>query len=101
MKNFKDLIFEDKQFGGVGAHFIFDNGVEISVQAGEFPYCSPRVKGLHYNEYTSFEVALFFEDGEFATKVILGKGDDEDDVVGWASPEYIDEIMEKAQTYKK
>ena len=101
MKNFKDLIFEDKQFGGVGAHFIFDNGVEISVQAGEFPYCSPRVSGLHYNEYTSFEVALFFEDGEFSTKGILGESFDEGDVVGWASPERIDEIMTIAQTYKK
>ena len=101
MKNFKDLIFKDKQFGGVGAHFTFDNGVEISVQAGEFPYCSPRVKGLNYHEYTSFEVAMFFEDGEFATKVILSKGDDEDDVVGWVSPKNIDEIMEQAQTYKK
>jgi hypothetical protein len=101
MKNFKDLIFKDKQFGGVGAHFIFDNGVEISVQAGEFPYCSPRVSGLNAYEYTSFEIALFFENGDSATKQIAGKGFNDEDVAGWVSPKNIDEIMKMAQTYKK
>ena len=42
MKQFKDLEFKLRDFGGVGATYTFDNGITISVQAGSGPYSTPR-----------------------------------------------------------
>ena len=42
MKQFKDLEFKLRDFGGVGATHTFENGITISVQAGRGPYSTPR-----------------------------------------------------------
>ena len=63
MKQFKDLEFEPNELGGVGAHHTFGNGVTISVQASKFAYCTPRENLPSHDFYSTFEVALWDDDG--------------------------------------
>lgn len=50
--------------------------VLLSVQASYFHYCSPRVTGLPFNRYTSFEIAIiahpFTPNRRFVTPAQLG-----------------------------
>lgn len=43
--------------------------LKVSVQASEYHYCAPRVSGLLWDEYTSYEVAVFLADSE--SKIFL------------------------------
>ena len=90
MTAFKDLKFEKKWYG-VGAHHKFDNGITISVQAGEGIYSTPREDHLSEDDYSSFEIAMWDEKGEWITQDIVPGHNDE--VVGWVSRENIDEII--------
>lgn len=89
MKTFKDLVFK-KTFGGVGAEHKFDNGITISVQAGAGIYSTPRKNLISPNSYSSFEVALWDESGQWVTQDFV-KTDRE--VVGWQTKDEIDAIM--------
>ena len=91
---FKDLEFE-KTYNGVGAHHKFDNGITISVQAGEGIYSTPRENLTSPNSYSSFEVALWDESGEWITQN-FAKTDDA--VVGWQTKDNIDAIMMEVQS---
>lgn len=91
---FKDLEFE-KTYNGVGAHHKFDNGITISVQAGEGIYSTPRENLTSPNSYSSFEVALWDESGEWITQDFV-KTDDV--VVGWQTKDNIDAIMMAVQS---
>lgn len=77
---FKDLLFE-KTFSGVGAKHTFDNGITISVQAGGGNYSTPRDNLTSSDDFVSFEVAIWDEDGEWITKEFAP--DNNDDVIGW------------------
>ena len=90
MTAFKDLKFE-KKWGGVGANYTFDNGITISVQAGTINYSTPREDHSSADNYSSFEIAMWDKDGEWATQDIVPGHNDE--VVGWVSRENIDEII--------
>jgi hypothetical protein len=46
--------------------------VELSVQASEFHYCSPKITGLPLEDYTQVEIALFAPDKSFALPSDLG-----------------------------
>ena len=94
MMKFKDLEFE-KTYNGVGAHHKFDNGITISVQAGEGIYSTPRENLTSPNSYSSFEVALWDESGEWITQDFV-KTDDV--VVGWQTKDNIDAIMMAVQS---
>ena len=94
MMKFKDLKFE-KTYNGVGAHHKFDNGITISVQAGEGIYSTPRENLTSPNSYSSFEVALWDESGEWVTQNFV-KTDEE--VVGWQTKDNIDAIMMAVQS---
>lgn len=94
MMKFKDLKFE-KTYNGVGAHHKFDNGITISVQAGEGIYSTPRENLTSPNSYSSFEVALWDESGEWITQDFV-KTDDV--VVGWQTKDNIDAIMMAVQS---
>ena len=94
MMKFKDLKFE-KTYNGVGAHHKFDNGITISVQAGEGIYSTPKENLTSPNSYSSFEVALWDESREWITQDFV-KTDDV--VVGWQTKDNIDAIMMAVQS---
>ena len=41
-------------------HYPIGNGMVMSIQASEDSYCSPKITVSSSDEYTEFEVALFF-----------------------------------------
>jgi hypothetical protein len=99
MKVFKDLVFKSRPFGGVGAHMKFDNGFEISVQAGSFAYSTPREDKDSPDDFASFEVAVFGPPtGDFVTKDFVP--DLEDDVLGWQDRGQINALMLLIQSKK-
>ena len=81
MITFKDLKFEPRGFGGVGAKHTFDNGITISVQASKMNYSTPKEDLTSSDDFVSFEVAMWDEDGEWVTKDFVP--DAGDDVLGW------------------
>lgn len=81
MIKFKDLKFEPRDMGGVGAKHTFDNGITISVQAGSGIYSTPKENLTSSDQFSSFEVAMWDEDGEWVTKDFVP--DAGDDVLGW------------------
>ena len=91
MMTFKDLEFE-KTYNGVGAHHKFDNGITISVQAGECIYSTPKENLTSPNNYSSFEVAVWDESGKLVTQY-FAKTDDA--VVGWQTIDDINKIIKK------
>jgi hypothetical protein len=90
MIQFKDLIFKD-HFGGINANQQFDNGWKISVSAGKFAYSTPREDLGDAAKFSSFEIAIFNPDSEFATSELLQI---DDDVAGWQGREDINNIIE-------
>ena len=94
---FEDLKFE-KKFGGVGATHTFDNGITISVQAGSGNYSTPRENLSSSDNFVSFEVAVWDEDGDFVTKDFVP--DINDDVIGWQGRGEISFLMVKIQVEK-
>jgi hypothetical protein len=91
---FKDLIFE-KTFGGVGAKHTFDNGITISVQAGSGIYSTPKENLTSSDQFSSFEVAMWDEDGDFVTKDFFPGNND--DVIGRQDRADISILMIKIQ----
>ena len=98
MKVFKDLKFEPRISGGVGAIHQFDNGITISVQAGEGSYSTPRKDLTSPDKFVSFEVAMWGEDGEWVTKEFVP--DAGDDVLGWQDRGQINALMLLIQSKK-
>ena len=100
MKVFKDLQFKSRKFsGGVGATMTFDNGFEISVQAGSIPYSTPREDLKSPDDFVSFEVAIFGPpNGGFVTKQFVP--DAHDDVLGWQDRGQINALMLLIQSKK-
>ena len=90
MTTFNDLIFKDHG-NLINAHHVFDNNWEISVSAGSGNYCTPRESNLDSSAYSSFEVAIFNPNGDFATSEVLQI---DDVVVGWQGREDINNIIE-------
>jgi|TARA_R110000824_G_scaffold332353_2_gene518991 hypothetical protein len=92
MKSFKDVIFKKHRLGKghIQGLLMLDNGIELSVVAGSGMYSAGKdgVRGAVNNvkDASSFEVAIFDQDGEFI-------GDDM--VLGWQSREDIDKIIKK------
>jgi len=98
MKVFKDLVFNSKKFsGGIGATMRFDNGFEISVQAGSFNYSTPKEDLKSPDDFVSFEIAVFGPPG-FVTKQFVP--DAHDDVLGWQDRGQINALMLLIQSKK-
>jgi hypothetical protein len=92
MKTFKDLVFKSRPMNdGVGSSMKFDNGFAISVQAGSFPYSTPRENLNSPDDFVSFEVAVFGPNGDFVTKEFVPNHDD--DVLGWQDRGQINSLM--------
>ena len=99
MKVFKDLQFKSRKFsGGVGATMTFDNGFEISVQAGSIPYSTPREDLKSPDDFVSFEVGVIAPNGDWATKEFIP--DHYDDVLGWQERGQINALMLLIQSKK-
>jgi len=88
---FKDLEFKERSFGGVGAKAEFKNGLMISVVAGKMAYSTPREDKDSVDDFSSFEVAVMDEFGEFVTKKFVP--DHYDDVLGWQDRGQINALM--------
>jgi hypothetical protein len=92
MKTFKDIIFKRHRLGKghIQGLLMLDNGVEISIVAGTGMYSAGKtgVRGPVNNvkDVSSFEIAIFDQEGEF-----IGK----DMVLGWQSREDINKIIKK------
>ena len=91
MIQFRDLEFKPRGFGGVGATQTFDNGIAISVQASKVNYSTPREDLTSSDQFSSFEVAIWGENGEFITKEFVP--DAGDDVLGWQGRGEINALM--------
>ena len=91
MIKFKDLKFEPRQFGGVGAKHTFNNDITISVQASQFNYSTPKEDLTSSDDFVSFEVAMWDKDGEWVTKEFVS--DAGDDVLGWQDRDEINALM--------
>ena len=98
MKKFKDLKFEESIFGGVGVAYTFKNGITMSVQGSSRNYCTPREDLMSAEEYSSFEVALWGEDGEWVTTKYIYESTY--DVLGWQDRDEITAIMLNLQKIK-
>ena len=98
MIKFKDLEFKKRDMGGVGATHTFDNGITISVQAGSGPYSTPREDLTSSDDFVSFEVAMWDEDGEWVTKEFVPDSEYYDDVLGWQDRDEINTLMNEIQT---
>ena len=90
---FKDLEFKRKDIGGVGASHTFENGITISVQAGMGNYSTPREDLTSSDQFSSFEVAIWDEEGEWITSNFIG----DDSVIGWQDRADISILMIKIQ----
>ena len=92
MKTFKDITFKQHKLGkgNIRGLLTLDNGVELSIVAGTGMYSAGKtgVRGPVDNvkDVSSFEVAIFDQDGEFI-------GDDM--VLGWQSREDINKLIKK------
>ena len=92
MKTFKDIIFKQHKVGkgNIQGLIMLDNGIELSVVAGTGMYSAGKT-GVreavdNVKDVSSFEVAVFDQDGEF-----IGG----DMVLGWQSREDINELIKK------
>ena len=93
MKTFKDIIFKQHKLGkgNIQGLLMLDNGIELSIVAGEGMYSSGK-NGVReaidkVEDASSFEVAIFDQDGKFISA-------DEDLVLGWQSREDIDKLIQ-------
>ena len=93
MIQFRDLEFEPRGFGGVGATRTFDNNITISIQASRINYSTPKEDLTSSDQFSSFEVAVWGDDGEFITKNFTG----DDDVIGWQSRDEINTLLKTIQ----
>lgn len=91
MKVFKDLEFKERMFGGVGAQAKFENGLMISVVAGGMAYSTPREDKDSVDDFSSFEVAIMDDSGDFVTKDFVP--DHHEDVLGWQERGQINALM--------
>jgi hypothetical protein len=91
MKTFRDLVFHPHHTGGINSRMDFDNGFSISVIAGGFAYSTPREDKDSPDDFASFEVAIFNDEGEFVTSDFVL--DLEDDVLGWQNRGQINALM--------
>ena len=93
MKTFKDIIFKQHKLGkgNIQGLLTLDNGIELSIVAGEGMYSSGK-NGVReaidkVEDASSFEVAIFDQDGEFIQA-------EHDMVLGWQSREDIDKLIQ-------
>jgi hypothetical protein len=73
------------------------NGFTLSVVGGSGMYSTPREDLNSPDDFTSFEIAVFDSNGDWATQTFFP--DNGDDVVGWVNREGITELIGKLQNH--
>ena len=97
MKTFKDIEFGPHGSGdGRILGKLEVNGHFISVVAGDGMYCEPRENLGSEEKFTSFEIAVFDDKGNFVTDTFLPN---EGEVAGWQTREDIDMLIVRVQTF--
>ena len=93
MKTFKDISWKQHGLGkgNIQGLLMLDNGIELSIVAGEGMYSSGK-NGVReaidkVEDASSFEVAVFDQDGKFIPA-------ENDMVLGWQSREDIDKLIQ-------
>tara|TARA_R110000772_G_scaffold6716_4_gene23428 strand:- start:88 stop:378 length:291 start_codon:yes stop_codon:yes gene_type:complete len=93
MKTFKDISWKQHKLGkgNIQGLLTLDNGIELSIVAGEGMYCTGK-GGVReavdkVEDVSTFEVAVFDQDGNFI-------GADNDLVLGWQSRNDIDKLIQ-------
>ena len=87
---FKDLEWNSWQ-DGVASSPKFDNGFQLSIAAGPHKYSSPKDESNSPDDFSSFEVAIFDPQGNWATKEFFPNHND--DVLGWKYRGQINALM--------
>ena len=84
MKTFKDISWKQHRVGkgAIQGLLMLDNGIELSIVAGEFLYSTPRKNLGTPDAFSSFEVAVFDKEGE-----MMG------DPTGWQSRDNINTLI--------
>lgn len=95
---FKDLEWRSWQ-DGVASSPKFDNGFELSIVAGPHKYSSPKDESNSPDDFSSFEVAIFDPQGNWATKEFFPNHND--DVLGWQDRGQINALMLLIQSKNK
>jgi len=85
MKQFKDVKWKSHSVvpNAIQGMLNLENGIEVSIVAGPSMYCSPKAPGYSTDDFTSFEVAFFNEDG------LIGEPE------GWQDVDQINKLIEK------
>lgn len=95
--DFNNIIFRKDQMGEWKSTTHFKNGYSMSVIAGVMAYCNPRESLEDPQSYNTYEIAIFDEDGDWATKRFT---DEDDDVCGWLTRDEINALMKKVSMYE-
>ena len=83
MKTFEDINWKKHKIpGAIQGTLHLGDGFEISVVAGEFMYCFPKENLGNPDLHSSFEIAIFNNDGDMI-----------DDPLGWQSKDDINALL--------
>lgn len=88
---FEELIFKVGMLGEKRAEYTFENGLTLSVVAGEN-------LGYYGDGKNTYEVAVLNQDKKFVTKEIEFSFDD---VLGWQTPDQISNLITKIKNYEQ
>ena len=85
LKTFEDITWKNHQLSvnAIQGLLMLDNGIELSIVAGKGMYSTPREDLGSPDLYSSFEVAIFDQEGNMV-----------DDVLGWKSKEDINILIQ-------
>ena len=94
MKNFNDIQFGPHPIGeGIQGKLII-NGITLSVVAGPGLYSSPRANGTSPNDFDSFEIGVWDDNGWLTSELVDTNGDD---VMGWQTIDDINKVIKKIE----
>ena len=95
--NFNDIKFGTHPNGRGIQGKLKVNGFTLSVVAGSFMHSIPREDLNSPDDFSSFEIAVFDSNGDWATQTFFP--DLGDDVKGWVDRDEITELIGKLQNH--
>ena len=95
--NFNDIKFGTHPTGRGIQGKLKVNGFTLSVIAGTSAYSTPREDLNSPDDFSSFEIAVFDSNGDWATETFFP--DLGDDVKGWVDRDEITELIGKLQNH--
>ena len=92
-KHRKVTIINGTRYQDITPHIVCGDGLKMSVQAGGFLYCSPRVDGASH--YDSVEIGFPSERIEEIMEWAEDAKHPTDTVYGWVPVDIVDAVIEK------